>query len=68
MNILPFEHEDLAEYDAAHRLGQHEDTFCASEYPDCYLSLIEFALGTYLIKKRTWNLDLVVDFEVWKQN
>lgn len=46
MKVLPFEHSDLLEYDAAFRKGR-DKVFCPAAYPDCSFSLIELALGEY---------------------
>lgn len=45
--VLSFEHNDLHEYDAAHRRGQNR-VYCIAAYPKCSFSLIEMALGEYM--------------------
>lgn len=45
--VLPFEHNDLLTYDAAHRKGSRSRTHCPTEYPACGISLIDMALGEY---------------------
>lgn len=44
--VLSFEHNDLHEYDNAHRLGKN-NVYCSSAFRDCSISLIEMALGQY---------------------
>lgn len=44
--VLSYEHNDLMEYDMAHRKGRNK-ILCAMAYPGCSFSLIELALGTY---------------------
>lgn len=44
--VLPFEHNDILEYDGAHRKGKSK-AFCPAAYPDCSFSLIDLALGEY---------------------
>lgn len=46
MNVLPFEHSDVAVYDKAHRKGRSKEQ-CETAYPECSFSLIELALGHY---------------------
>lgn len=44
--VLSSEHNNIREYDLAHRKGRNK-IFCPREYPGCSFSLIELALGTY---------------------
>lgn len=44
--VLSFEHNDLHEYDSAHRMGK-SNVYCSSAFRDCSISLIELALGRY---------------------
>lgn len=44
--VLSFEHNDLHDYDRAHRMGKN-NVYCSSAFRDCSISLIELALGRY---------------------
>lgn len=44
--VLSFEHNDLHDYDRAHRMGKN-NVYCSSAFRDCSFSLIELALGRY---------------------
>lgn len=44
--VLSFEHNDLHDYDNAHRMGR-DNVYCTTTYRDCSISLIELALGGY---------------------
>lgn len=44
MKVLPFENEEILDYDMAHRKGK-ANALCHSTYPDCSFSIIDTILG-----------------------